>query len=82
VSRSIQLERCSDDVGTEMTSFATFCSVTRRRVSAFLADDRAATAVEYAMIAAGIAAAVAATVFTLGTEVRDKLYQKISDGLP
>ncbi len=65
-----------------MTCFATFCSATRRRISAFLADDRAATAVEYAMIAAGIAAAIAATVFTLGTGVKNQLYQKISDGLP
>lgn len=49
---------------------------------AFLADERAATAIEYAMIAAGIAAAIAATVFTLGTGVKTQLYQKISDGLP
>lgn len=70
------------DGRTEMTPFATFCSATRRRIFAFLADDRAATAVEYAMIAAGIAAAIAATVFTLGTGVKNQLYQKISDGLP
>jgi Flp pilus assembly pilin Flp len=47
-----------------------------------LADERAATAIEYAMIAAGIAAAIAATVFSLGTDVKDQLFQKVSDGLP
>jgi Flp pilus assembly pilin Flp len=44
-----------------------------------LLDESAATAIEYALIAAGVSVAIAATVFSLGTSVRDNLYQKISD---
>ncbi len=35
----------------------------------FFADERGATAIEYGLIAAGIAAAIIAVVFTLGTNV-------------
>ena len=35
----------------------------------FLRDDRGATAIEYAMIASGIAIAIAATLVTLGSSV-------------
>jgi pilus assembly protein Flp/PilA len=38
-------------------------------LSCFLRDDRAATAIEYAMIASGIAIAIAATVMSLGSTV-------------
>ena len=62
-----------------MTSFATFCSKTARQFTRLLADERAATAIEYAMIAAGVGAAIAATVFTLGSSVKTNLYEKISD---
>jgi pilus assembly protein Flp/PilA len=36
---------------------------------AFAADESGATAIEYAMIAAGIGTAIAATVWTLGAKV-------------
>ena len=36
----------------------------------FLRDDGGATAIEYAMIASGVAAAIAAVVFGLGTNVQ------------
>ena len=35
----------------------------------FMRDDRGATAIEYAMIASGIAVAIAATIVTLGSSV-------------
>lgn len=35
----------------------------------FIADDRAATAIEYGLIAAGIAVAIIATVGALGTQL-------------
>lgn len=35
----------------------------------FLRDDRGATAIEYAVIASGIAVAIAATIVTLGSSV-------------
>jgi pilus assembly protein Flp/PilA len=38
-------------------------------VPRFLRDDGGATAIEYAMIASGIAVAIAATVMTLGSSV-------------
>jgi pilus assembly protein Flp/PilA len=45
----------------------------------FLVDDeRGATAIEYAMIAAGIGAAIAATVFSFGSALKTTFYDKIS----
>ena len=62
-----------------MSSLATLCSKTAGKFREMLIDEGAATAIEYAMIAAGIGTAIAATVFTLGSSVKDNLYQKISD---
>lgn len=62
-----------------MTSFATFCSSTARHFTRFIADEGGATAIEYAMIAAGVGAAIAATVFNLGSTVKQQLYEKVSD---
>ena len=45
------------------------------------ADERGATAIEYALIAAGIGAAVAATVFSLGTTTAN-LYQSVANIFP
>jgi pilus assembly protein Flp/PilA len=44
----------------------------------FLADERGATAIEYALIASGIGAAVCAIVFGVGTTVTTNLYNKIA----
>lgn len=44
----------------------------------FAADESAATAIEYALIAAGVGVAVAATVWNLGSEVKQNLYDKIA----
>lgn len=38
-------------------------------IRCFLREDSAATAIEYALIASGIAVAIASTVFSLGTSV-------------
>jgi pilus assembly protein Flp/PilA len=54
-------------------------SPTIRRMRDFLRDDRAATAIEYALIASGIAAAIIVAVTTLGTSLQGK-YQSVSDG--
>jgi Flp pilus assembly pilin Flp len=61
-----------------MTSVATFCSDAVCKFGQMLADERGATAIEYAMIASGVGAAIAATVFNLGTQVKQQLYDKIS----
>jgi pilus assembly protein Flp/PilA len=62
-----------------MNRLARYSLDTARKFSELLADERAATAIEYAMIAAGVGAAIAATVFSLGTAVKQSLYDKVSD---
>jgi len=46
----------------------------------FLRDERAATAIEYAMIASGIAVAIAATIVSLGSSVQG-LYSSVSTAM-
>ena len=50
-----------------------------RAFTCFLRDERGATAIEYAMIAAGVGAAVASAVYGLGTSVQTTLYNKIAN---
>lgn len=45
-------------------------------IQSFVRNERGATAIEYALIAAGIAVAVAATVMSLGDSVR-AMYDRI-----
>ena len=45
----------------------------------FLTDERGATAIEYAMIAAGVGAAIAGTVWNLGTSVKTTFYDKLAN---
>lgn len=52
-----------------------------RRAVDFLTDETGATAIEYAMIAAGISAAIAGTVWNLGSDVKSKLYDNVAAGL-
>jgi Flp pilus assembly pilin Flp len=51
-----------------------------RRVAAgrLLADERGATAIEYALIASGIGAAIVSVVYGLGNTVVNNLYDKIA----
>jgi len=65
-----------------MNRLATISSDTVRKFGQLLADERAATAIEYAMIAAGVGAAIAATVYSLGTAVKQTLYDKINNAFP
>ncbi len=44
----------------------------------FIADEQGATAIEYAMIASGVGAAVATTVFSVGSELQTAFYDKIA----
>ena len=53
-------------------------SVPVRLARRFVSDERGATAVEYAMIAAGVGATIAATVWGLGAEVKATLYDKLA----
>jgi len=45
----------------------------------FHADESGATAIEYAMIAAGIGATIAATVFNMGTTLKTVWWDKIGN---
>ena len=45
----------------------------------FRADESGATAIEYAMIAAGIGATIAATVFNMGTTLKTVWWDKIAN---
>jgi len=44
-------------------------------------DERGATAIEYALIASGVAVAIASTVMSLGSAVRDNLYSNVATAL-
>jgi pilus assembly protein Flp/PilA len=43
----------------------------------FLGDDSGATAIEYAMIAAGIGVTIASTVWGLGSALKENWYDKL-----
>ena len=53
----------------------------RLLLNRFIEDASAATAIEYAIIAAGVGAAIAATVYNLGTTIQTVLYNKISNAI-
>jgi pilus assembly protein Flp/PilA len=59
----------------EATMFRSGTDLARR----LLADESGATAIEYALIAAGVGATIAAAVWTLGADVKNNLYGKVSD---
>lgn len=52
-------------------------SESRRLAARFLADERGATAIEYALIAAAIGATIATTVWAFGAQLRDGTYAKV-----
>jgi pilus assembly protein Flp/PilA len=47
----------------------------------FRADERGATAIEYALIAAGVGATIAATVYNMGTQIKTTLWDKIGGAM-
>ena len=61
-----------------MNTIATICSSTRCTLARFRSDESGATAIEYAMIAAGVGAALAATITSLGSTVKTTLYDKMA----
>ena len=50
----------------------------RATLRRFIEDDRGATAIEYAMIAAGIGVTIASTVWGLGSALKENWYDKLS----
>lgn len=61
-----------------MTRLGMLCST----ISRFCADERGATAIEYAMIAAGVGAAIASTVMTMGSTLKGTFYDKLAGMFP
>jgi len=53
----------------------------RRTLKRFAADSSGATAIEYGLIAAGVGAAIAGTVYNLGSVIETTLYGKISNAI-
>jgi pilus assembly protein Flp/PilA len=57
-------------------SFMLIASVRR-----FMRDESGATAIEYAMIASGVGVAIASTVMSLGSAVKNNLYGNVAAAL-
>ena len=55
-------------------------SLTMRSLRDFFRDDSGATAIEYALIASGVAGAIIAVVMNLGTSMQ-AMYQNVSTSL-
>ena len=53
-----------------------------RQIGRFCADESGATAIEYAMIASGVGACIAATVFSLGSALKTGFYDKLAAMFP
>ena len=64
-----------------MARKSTFFSDTKAHVGRFFDDEQGATAIEYALIASGVAAAIISIVFGVGNTVTNSLYDKVSAGL-
>jgi len=60
-------------VGQEIEMSGYTATLVRR----FLTDTSGATAIEYALVAAGIGVAVAGTIWKVGAEVKTTLYEKL-----
>jgi pilus assembly protein Flp/PilA len=61
-----------------MSKKSRLCSIMALMCARFIADEQGATAIEYAMVAAGIGGAIAATVFSFGSELKTTFYDKIA----
>jgi pilus assembly protein Flp/PilA len=62
-----------------MTGFAISRSAVVRLARRFRRDESGATAIEYAMIAAGIGATIATTVWGLGSAMKEVWWDKIAN---
>jgi pilus assembly protein Flp/PilA len=65
-----------------MTILESFCSGARGGLIRFGLDESGATAIEYAMIAAGISVAIVGAVSSLGSQVKTTFYDKLAALFP
>jgi pilus assembly protein Flp/PilA len=61
-----------------MTKLETLCETTCREFVRFGAHESGATAIEYAMIAAGVSVAIAGAVTGLGSHLKTTFYDKLA----
>jgi pilus assembly protein Flp/PilA len=61
-----------------MTKLETLCETTRREFVRLRADESGATAIEYAMIAAGVSVAIVGAVSGLGSHLKTTFYDKLA----
>ena len=57
------------------STLGSMLALLRRRVAG---DEKGATAIEYAMIAAGVGAAVATTVYSVGSSLKTNFYDRLA----
>jgi pilus assembly protein Flp/PilA len=60
-----------------MSVVCSFGKLVRR----FRLDQSGATAIEYALIASGISVAIVTTVYSLGTQIKTALWDKVANAL-
>ena len=65
-----------------MRQFESFCSIASRNFARFCTDESGATAIEYAMIAAGVGGFIATTVWGLGAKLKTTFYDKLASLFP
>jgi pilus assembly protein Flp/PilA len=60
----------------------TLASLAGRRIGDFVADESGATAIEYGMVASGVAVCIAGTVWNLGSTLKTTFYDKLAALFP
>jgi pilus assembly protein Flp/PilA len=61
-----------------MTTVETICDRARDSLTRFQTDESGTTAIEYAMVAAGISVAVVGVVTSVGSTLKTSFYDKIA----
>jgi pilus assembly protein Flp/PilA len=56
--------------------------IRRTCLARFLSDQSGTTAIEYALIAAGVGATVAGTIYGVGSEVKATFYDRLANVIP
>ena len=65
-----------------MEQYQSVTSTGRRWIARYCADESGATAIEYGMIAAGVGGFIAATVWSLGSQLKTTFYDNLASLLP
>ena len=71
-------ERTRDSLADMLPSWLRFRETLALLSLRGAADEKGATAIEYALMASGIAAAIAATVFSFGSNLKTLFYDKLA----